>query len=195
VLSVPVDRVADERCRAERPTRVLGTVRPDPGSRKSPRSRQTPTGPSRPPAPVGPGGRSRRVRHRPNAAGWRGPGRAEADLGPRTVTVGLTGRQVSPGGRPSGRVRRRCAHDHQRRSRSSAARSRSSAAWLRSSARRSRSSAAIAGVNQLAGHGRQLAHCLELMGPSRPAAGYCTHRGSPPAGPGGGWGRTGPLAH
>src|SRR5919106_4043813 len=30
--------------RAERPTRVTGTIRPDPGSRWSPRSRQTPPG-------------------------------------------------------------------------------------------------------------------------------------------------------
>jgi hypothetical protein len=85
--------------RAERPTRVSGTIRPDPGSRWSPRSRQTAAWPSQPagaggrggttlrPAPVGPGGISRRVRASAERGRVQGPGRAEADLGPRTITV------------------------------------------------------------------------------------------------------------
>jgi hypothetical protein len=96
--------------RAERPTRVLGTIRPDPGSRWSARrpparglavpAGRRPGGRGRTtltPASVGPDGISRRVRASAERGRVQGPGRAEVDLGPRTLPVVLFSSAIRTG--------------------------------------------------------------------------------------------------
>jgi hypothetical protein len=85
--------------RAERPTRVIGTTRPDRGQAGAPAGRPASLGPSqlagegRPRTNELDAGRSRagwysrRVRASAERGRVQGPGRAEADLGPRTITV------------------------------------------------------------------------------------------------------------
>jgi hypothetical protein len=83
--------------RAERPTRVTGTIRPDRGQGGAPAAASRPPGRPRPSASAArrydldagvcrAGWYSRRVRASAERGRVQGPGRAEADLGPRAVS-------------------------------------------------------------------------------------------------------------
>ena len=99
--------------RAERPTRIIGTIRPDPGSSWSARRPPAVPGPSQlagaggrgrtslRPGAFGPDGISRWVRASAERGRVQGPGRAEADLCPWILPVALLTLAI-PSGPPSG---------------------------------------------------------------------------------------------